>query len=288
MLKIENLMKYIYSFLFLLLICFFSVFQVSEFESAFVIRFGRIIKTINMAGLHLKMPFIDDVASFDKRILQTYLPDKEVIALDQKRLVVDVYAKYKIKDVRKFYESVRSEQNANIKISSMLDSAMRQVIATYPLTSLLTNDRVEIMNKIQEVMSVQGANFGIEVVDVRIIKADLPSENSEAIFKRMNTDRQKEAKSLRSSGVEEATGIRANADRQSIQIKSEANMNANIVKGEADAKAMKIYANAFSKDGDFYNFWRTLEAYKKVLPQQNMVITEKDNSFFEVIKGKKK
>lgn len=262
----------------------FSLFIVKETETVFVVRFGKIVKQINVAGLYLKTPFIDHIASFDKRILQIYSPAKEVIANDQKRLIVDAYAKYKITDTKKFYETLRNEQSANIRISSMLDSIMRQVVATNPLSSFLTTQRSQMMENIQNLLTNQTKNFGINIVDVRIIRADLPTENSDAIFKRMKTEREKEAQELRSQGKQEATIIIASADKEAKEIKSKAQMDANKIIGKADATATKIYSNAFSKDQNFYDFYKTLDVYKNTLPNQKLIISTKDNIFLQKLK----
>ncbi len=270
------------------LFCIFSLFIVREVETVFIVRFGKVVRQIDSAGPYIRVPLIDRVISFDKRILQVYSPAKEVIASDQKRLIVDAYAKYKIIDTKKFYEALRNGQGANVRISSMLDSVMRQVVATNPLSSFLTTQRGQMMEDIQSLLAEQTKNFGIEIVDVRIIRADLPVENSNAIFKRMRTEREKEAQELRSQGKEEATVIMASADREVKRIRSEAQMEANNILGKADATATRIYTTAFSKDPDFYEFYRTMQVYKKSLSGQSMIISTKNNDFLQSLNGKKR
>ena len=262
----------------------FSLFTVRETETIFIVRFGKVIRQINNAGLYIKTPLIDKIAIFDKRILQVYSPAKEVIASDQKRLIVDAYAKYKIIDTKKFYETLRNEYSANLRISSMLDSIMRQVVATNPLSSFLTTQRGQMMEDIQKLLTEQTKEFGINIIDVRIIRSDLPSENSEAIFKRMKTEREKEAQELRSQGKQEATVIMASADREAKEIKSKALMEASRIKGKADAESTRIYSNSFSKDAKFYEFYKTLQVYKKSLPKQKILISTKDNEFLKILK----
>ena len=270
--------------IFCVVISMFSLFVVQETETAFIVRFGKVIRQIDTAGLYVKAPFIDNIASFDKRILQVYSPAKEVIASDQKRLIVDAYAKYRIKNTKKFYESLRNEHGANIRISAMLDSIMRQVVATNPLSSFLTTQRSQMMENIQTLLTSQTKDFGIEVIDVRIIRADLPSENSEAIFKRMKTEREKEAQELRSQGKQEATIIMASADKEAKEIKSKAQMEANKIIGKAEGQAIKIYTSAFSKDQKFYEFYKTMDVYKKTMSDQNIIISTKDNEFLNRLK----
>jgi len=274
---------------FIVLVCcvvlvIFSLFIVKETETAFIVRFGKVVRQIDKAGLYFKTPFIDSIASFDKRILQVYSPAKEVIASDQKRLIVDAYAKYKIVNTKRFYESLRNEQGANIRISAMLDSIMRQVVATNPLSSFLTTQRGQMMENIQTLLTNQTKDFGIDIIDVRIIRADLPVENSEAIFKRMKTEREKEAQELRSQGKQEATIIMASADKEAKEIQSQAQMEASKIIGRAEGQAIKIYSSAFSKDLKFYDFYKTMEVYKKTLPEQNIIISTKDNEFLSKLK----
>lgn len=269
---------------FALIVCMFSIFVVRETETIFVVRFGKVVRQIDKAGLYFRTPLLDNIASFDKRILQVYSPAKEIIASDQKRLIVDAYAKYKITNTKAFYENLKNEQGANMRVSSMLDSIMRQVVATNPLSSFLTTQRAQMMDDIQKLLSEQTKGFGIEIIDVRIIRADLPVENSEAIFKRMKTEREKEAQELRSQGKEEATIIMAEADKEALEIKSKAQMEASKVIGKAEAEAIRIHSSAFSKDKEFYGFYRTMQVYKNTLPNQKIIISTKDNSFLSGIK----
>ncbi len=255
------------------LFCITSLFVVRETETAFVVRFGKVVRQINQAGLYVKTPLIDKAIAFEKRILQVYSPAKEVIASDQKRLIVDAYAKYRIKDTKKFYETLRNESGANVRISAMLDGVMRKVVATNPLSYFLTSQRGQMMENIQNLLAEQTKEFGIEIIDVRIIRADLPVENSDAIFKRMRTEREKEAQELRSQGKQEATIIVASTDKEATEIKTKAQMEAKKIMGKADATATAIYASAFAKDPKFFEFYKTMEVYKANLQKQNVVLS---------------
>ena len=268
-----------------ILIAFFSLFIVQETETVFIVRFGKVVKQIDKAGLYIRTPFVDNIDSFDKRILQVYTPAKEIIASDQKRIIVDAYAKYRIINTKTFYETLRNEHGANVRISSMLDSIMRQVVATNPLLSFLSTQRGKMMDDIQKLLAEQTKEFGVEIIDVRIIRADLPVENSEAIFKRMKTEREKEAQELRSQGKEEATIIIASADKEAKEIKSNAEKEASKIIGKAEAKAIKIHSDAFSKDPKFYEFYKTMQVYQKTLPEQNIIISTKDNDFLKGLKN---
>ena len=268
-----------------ILIAFFSLFIVQETETVFIVRFGKVVRQIDKAGLYVRTPFVDNIDSFDKRILQVYTPAKEIIASDQKRIIVDAYAKYRIINTKTFYETLRNEHGANVRISSMLDSIMRQVVATNPLLSFLSTQRGKMMDDIQKLLAEQTKEFGVEIIDVRIIRADLPVENSEAIFKRMKTEREKEAQELRSQGKEEATIIIASADKEAKEIKSNAEKEASKIIGKAEAKAIKIHSDAFSKDPKFYEFYKTMQVYQKTLPEQNIIISTKDNDFLKGLKN---
>ncbi len=264
----------------LLLILFFgSFFIVKEAKTVFVVQFGKIVRRINQPGLYFKIPLIQGIVAFDKRILQIDSPAKEVIAVDQKRLIVDAFAKYRIVDTEKFFKSLFNEVLAIKKISSILDSSMRQTIAKYPLTALLTDKRNDIMLEIKQDLLLSTQEFGVEIVDVRIIRADLPLKNSDAIFERMIMAREKEAKQLRAEGDEEFVAIKANAEKEAKDITSSAYKQAQIIIGQADAKSAKIYSAAFSKDPEFFDFYKTMDFYKNSMHNINMYISSKSNIF---------
>ncbi len=246
-----------------------SLFTVKENETIFLIEFGKIIRNIDNAGLQIRIPFVQEIVSLDKRLVQVDTPAREVISLDQKRLIVDAYVKYKITDAYIFFQTLRSHDIAENRIKTILDSSMRRVIATVPLSALLTEQRSSIMKEVKENVFAQAEAFGVKIIDVRIIRAELPVENSEAIFARMRTDREIEAKQLRAQGQEEGEKIRARADRDVREILAEASKNADIIKGKAENKASYVYSSSFSKDPEFYSFYRTMEAYKKSANKNN-------------------
>jgi membrane protease subunit HflC len=254
---------------FILITLLTSLFTVKETQTAFVVEFGKIIRTVDKAGLNIKVPLLQEVVYFDKRIIQVDSPAREIIALDQKRLIVDAYLKYRITKPSIFFTTLKDQSSADSKITSILDSSMRQVVASYPLAALLSAQRADIMNKIRDIITKQTISFGVDIVDVRIIRADLPAENSESIFLRMRTEREKEAQELRAKGVEESTVIKSQVDRDGRIIKGKAQMEADIIMGSADAKASKIYAQAFSQDPDFFAFYRSMESYQKSINPDN-------------------
>jgi membrane protease subunit HflC len=272
-----------------LLLVFNTFFVVDQRKQALVLQFGKVIKTINKAGISYKIPLVQNAIFFDKRIIDLALPEQEVIASDQKRLLINAFAKYKITDPVKFYTTVVNNQGLANKLAGILDSSLRQVIGEIHLNELLTENRGNIMKDIKDVVSESSEIFGIEIVDVRIMRTDLPKENSDAIYARMQTEREKEAKEIRAKGAQEAQKIKAEADKQKTIIEAEAKKDADIVRGEAEAEANKIYANSFGKDPEFADFYRSMQAYQKSLLNDNnktKMIISPDGEFFKYFGNK--
>lgn len=259
------------------------LFVVEQTEQAVIFQFGQPVKVIKEPGLNVKMPFIQNVLHFDSRLQEINTEDKEVIAYDQKRLIINAFVKYKIVDPVLYYTTVRDENGFNNKFSTILDSSLRQVIGEVPLNSLLSEKRSDVMEKIQDVVSAKAKDFGVEVIDVRITRSDLPEANSVAIYKRMQTDREREAKEIRAEGDETAQKIRANADKEKTFLIADAKKKAEAIMGEGEAEANKIYAKAYSKDPTFFEFYRTMNAYKKSLNNNNTKIILSPNN--EFLKG---
>ena len=273
----------------ILLLIFNTFFVVDQRKQALVLQFGKVIKTINKAGISYKIPLVQNAIFFDKRIIDLALPEQEVIASDQKRLLINAFAKYKIIDPVKFYTTVVNNQGLANKLAGILDSSLRQVIGEISLNELLTENRGDIMKDIKDVVSDSSEIFGIEIVDVRIMRTDLPKENSDAIYARMQTEREKEAKEIRAKGAQEAQKIKAEADKQKTIIEAEAKKDADIVRGEAEAEANKIYANSFGKDPEFADFYRSMQAYQKSLLNDNnktKMIISPDGEFFKYFGNK--
>ncbi len=273
----------------ILLLIFNTFFVVDQRKQALVLQFGKVIKTINKAGISYKIPLVQNAIFFDKRIIDLALPEQEVIASDQNRLLINAFAKYKIIDPVKFYTTVVNNQGLANKLAGILDSSLRQVIGEISLNELLTENRGDIMKDIKDVVSDSSEIFGIEIVDVRIMRTDLPKENSDAIYARMQTEREKEAKEIRAKGAQEAQKIKAEADKQKTIIEAEAKKDADIVRGEAEAEANKIYANSFGKDPEFADFYRSMQAYQKSLLNDNnktKMIISPDGEFFKYFGNK--
>ena len=263
-------------------VAFFSIFIVKEVNQAIVLQFGDPKRIITKPGLNFKIPFIQNVVFLDKRILNLDTPPEEVIASDQKRLIVDAFARFQIVDPLKFYISVGNERVARSRLSTIINSRIRSVLGTQRLQTLLSADRTNQMSLIQDGVNNEAENFGIKIVDVRIKRADLPQANSEAIYKRMQTEREREAKEFRAKGAEMAAEITANADKEVTVILANAEKSSQILKGEGDGKRNKIFADAFGKDPEFFAFYRAMQAYEKALiGGETSLILSPDSEFFK-------
>ena len=261
---------------------FQSIFIVQEINQAIVLQFGDPKKIVNKSGLNFKLPFIQNVAYLDKRVLNLDNPPEEVIAADQKRLIVDAIARFKIVDPLKFYISVGNERVARQRLATIINSRIRGVLGKQELATLLSKDRAKQMSIIQNDVNTEAKNFGIEIVDVRIKRADLPQANSEAIYARMQTERQREAKEFRAQGAEIATRIKSTADKEVTVILANAKKKSEIMKGEADRQRNKIFADAFGKDPQFFSFYRAMQSYEKALiGGDTSLILSPDSDFFK-------
>ena len=261
---------------------YLSLFVVKEINQAIVLQFGDPKKVIVEPGLQIKIPFIQNVVFLDRRILNLDAPPEEVIASDQKRLIVDAYARFKIVDPLKFYISVGDERVARSRLSTIINSRIRSVLGKQSLATLLSEDRTKQMAIIQEGVNAEAQNFGIEIIDVRIKRADLPHANSEAIYKRMQTERESEAKEFRAKGAEMAVTITSTADKEVTVLLANAKKQSEIMKGEGDGQRNRIFANAFGKDPNFFAFYRAMQAYEKALiGGDTSLILSPDSDFFK-------
>ena len=261
---------------------YFSIFIVKEINQAIVLQFGDPKKIILKPGINFKLPFIQNVVYLDKRILNLDTPPEEVIASDQKRLIVDAFARFQIVDPLKFYISVGNERVARSRLSTIINSRIRGVLGTQELATLLSTDRAKQMSIIQNDVNTEAENFGIKIVDVRIKRADLPPANSEAIYSRMQTERQREAKEFRAQGAEIAQKIRSTADKDVTVILANANKKSEIMKGEGDGKRNNIFASAFGRDPQFFAFYRAMQAYERALiGGETSLVLSPDSDFFK-------
>ena len=240
-----------------------SLFTVYQTRLALVVRLGQPVRVVTEPGLNFKIPLIDSVIYVDKRILDLENAAQEVIASDQKRLVVDAFARYRIKDALLFYQSVGSIEGANSRLSTLLNAALRRVLGELTLTHVVKDERAGLMARVREQLDREAAQFGITVVDVRIRRADLPEQNSQAVYQRMQTERQREAAEFRANGSQRAQEIRARADRDVTVLVAETQAKADAIRGEGDGERNRIFAEAFGKDPDFFSFYRSMQAYER-------------------------
>ena len=261
---------------------YLSLFTVKEINQAIVLQFGDPKKVIAEPGLQVKIPFIQNVVFLDRRILSLDPAPEEVIASDQKRLIVDAYARFKIVDPLKFYVSVGNEMVARSRLATIINSRLRSVLGKHSLATLLSEDRTKQMAIIQDGVNNEAEKFGITIIDIRIKRADLPQANSEAIYKRMQTEREREAKQFRARGAEMAVTITSTADKEVTVLLANAKKQSEIMKGEGDGQRNKIFANAFGKDPEFFSFYRAMQAYEKALiGGDTSLILSPDSDFFK-------
>ena len=261
---------------------YLTFFIVKQTDQALVLRFGKPERApITAPGLHWKLPVIDTVQFFDKRILDLDSPPQEVIASDQKRLVVDSFARWKIIDPLLFYQSVGNEDRARARLSRVLEGALRRVLGASTFEEILRTKRDALMKEIASQVNAEGKSFGMIVVDVRIKRADLPQANSDAIYRRMQTERQQEAAEFRAEGEAESRRLKSKADRDVVVILAEAARDGEIIRGEGDATRNKIFADAYTKDAEFFAFYRSMQAYVKGLKagETRMLMTPNSDFF---------
>jgi modulator of FtsH protease HflC len=265
----------------LLFLVISSAFIVGQTQHALVLRFGGINEVISEPGLNFKAPFIDNVLYFDKRILDLDLPAQEVIASDQKRLVVDSFTRYRITNPLKFYQALNNINGANSQLATIVNATVRTVLADASFSGVVRSDRQTLMNRIKDDVNKTALGFGIDVVDVRIRRADLPEQNSQAVFQRMQTERQREAADIRGQGSELAQTIRAKADRDVAVIVATANRTSEEVRGKGDAERNRVYAEAYNKDTEFFAFYRSMQAYENGLKASDTrLVIGHDSDFF--------
>ncbi len=258
-----------------------SAFIVHQNEQALVLRFGEPLPAITTPGLKWKMPFIDTVEKFDKRILDLDTTEQEVTASDQQRLIVDAYARYRIVNLLKFYQNVRNEERVREVVGPLIESEIRRVLGSATLQEVVKDKREALMKQIAAQVNSEGRDYGLEVVDVRIKRADLPQENLVKVYDRMRADRVREATELRAQGEAESNRVRANADKDVTIIKATATQKSDEIRGEGEANRSRIFADAFGQDPDFFRFYRSMQAYTAALkPEDTRMLLSPDSEFF--------
>ncbi len=258
-----------------------SAFIVHQNEQALVLRFGDPKQVIREPGLNWKLPFVDTIEKFDKRILDLDTAEQEVTASDQKRIVVDAFARYKIVDPLEFYKNVRNESRVRAVLGPLIESAIRRVLGGATLADVIKDRREPLMKDIAAQVNREGKDYGVEVVDVRIKRADLPQQNLESVFNRMKADRVREATELRAQGEAEKNRIQANADRDVTIIKAEAVKKSELLRGDGDAERNRIFNDAFGRDPEFFRFYRSMQAYEQAIkPNETRMLLSPESEFF--------
>jgi membrane protease subunit HflC len=270
----------------ILFVIYTTLFTVHQTEIALVLQFGKPIRVIDHPGLQAKWPLVQNVVIYDRRILDLEPPPEEVIASDQKRLVVDTYARFKITDPLQFYQSAGTEVAVDTRLAATVSASLRRVIGNVELQAVISAQRANIMRQIRDDVNAQMKSFGIDVVDVRLRRADLPEGNTQAIYERMKAERQREAAQYRAQGAQQAQQIRADADRQRVEILADAQKQAQILRGQGDAESINIYADAYGKDVNFFSFYRSLDAYRNSLTGQGTtLVLSPDSDFFKYLES---
>ena len=262
-----------------------SIFIVDERKQALVLQFGQVKQIKTEPGLGFKIPFIQDVAYYEDRILPLETSELEVTPADERRLVVDAFARWRITDVVKFRQAAQTEAAALPRLERVLNASLREVLGSVNSADVLSPERTVLMIRIRNSARAQATNLGVEIIDVRIRRADLPEQNLNATFGRMNAEREREAADERARGKERAQEVRATADREAVELVSEAQRQSEIIRGQADAERNAIYASAYGRDEEFFAFYRSLRAYEKAIKGENSTLVISPNSeFFEYLK----
>ena len=264
-----------------------SIFIVDETEQVVVLQFGKPVRIITEPGLHIKVPFpIQEKNVFDNRLLEYDSPPEEILSKDKKSLIVDNYVRWKIVDPLQFLKTVQAIPTALSRMDDIVYSELRRELGTHDMVEIITENREELMKTVTVASNKATQDYGIEVLDVRIRRVDLPSQNEESIYARMDAERKRQANKFRSEGEEEAQKIRATTDRDKTIILADAYKQAERIRGEGDAKAVEVYADAYSADPKFYEFVRTLDAYKKIIDDKTMLVLPSDSQLFKLLLGK--
>jgi membrane protease subunit HflC len=264
-----------------LIFAYASLFTVYQTDQAIVVRLGQPIRVVTDPGLNFKVPLLDSVISVEKRIVDLENPAQEVIASDQKRLVVDAFARYRINDALKFYQTIGAIEGANARLSTLLNSALRRVLGEASTIDIVRDKRAQLMAQVRTQLESEAQSFGVAIVDVRIRRADLPEQNSQAVYQRMQTERQREAAEFRAEGSQRSQEIHAKADRDVTVLIAEAQSKGEQTRGEGDAERNRIYADAYGRDPDFFTFYRSMQAYEAGLRSNDTrMVLKPDSDFF--------
>jgi modulator of FtsH protease HflC len=262
----------------------FATFTVPQWMQAIVVQLGEPVRTVQEPGLYWKIPFIQRVVYFDRRLLDQDTSPKEILTRDKQQLVIDNYTRWRIVDPLQFLRTVREENGAQSRLDDIVYSNLRETLGRHTLREIVSEKRSELLQQVTDSSNEKAREYGIEVIDVRIKRADLPEKNELNVFNRMRTERERLAKKFRAEGDEEARKIRSESDKQVQILLADARQKAQVVRGEGDALAVKIFADAYGRDPEFYEFVRTLEAYRNTLGSGTTAVLSPDSDFFRLLK----
>jgi len=257
-----------------------TLYTMHQTQQGIVLRLGNPVRTVSEPGLKLKIPFIETVAFYEKRVLNLDPPVERIILADQKPLLVDSYARYQIKQPLQFFNTVRTERELRVRLGTIVNASIRNELGNHNLASVLSDERADIMRQIQERVNSQAGRFGISIVDVRLRRADLPQQASESVYDRMRSERVREAKEFRAQGFEQAQRIKAGADREATVIRAEAEREAEILRGQGEGERTRILNDAYGQDANFFNFYRSMQAYERSLTTGTYMVLSPDSEFF--------
>jgi membrane protease subunit HflC len=260
-----------------------AFFRVPQWLQAIVVQLGEPVRTVREPGLYMKLPFIQTVLYFDRRLLDYDASPKELLTKDKQQLVVDNYVRWRIHDPLQYYRTLRTEGGAQSRLDDVVYSNLRETLGRHTLRDVVNERRAALMQEVTSTSDRKAREYGIEIVDVRIKRADLPEKNEQNVFNRMRTERERQAKKFRAEGDEEARKIRSEADKQVQILLADARQKAEIMRGEGDALAVKVFADAYGRDPEFYELVRTLEAYRKTIGEGTTVILSPNSDFFRLL-----
>ncbi|MCH8082253.1 MAG: protease modulator HflC [Proteobacteria bacterium] len=268
----------------LAVLAYMSVFTVTQTDQALVLQLGEHKRTVKQPGLHFKLPFVQNVIYLDKRILNLDLKPEEIVSSDQKRMVVDAIARFRIIDPLLTFQTRRNERGVSQALETMVSSSVREVLAREQFITLLSGERADLMKQIRDSVNEAAHSFGVEIIDVRLRRVDLPARNSQSIYERMNTARRQEAQEIRAEGQEQALRIRAEAERERTILLANAERDGQILRGQGDSEAVRIFAEAFGRDVEFFEFYRSMQAYKVALqPGDTTLVLSPNSEFFKYL-----
>lgn len=262
-----------------------ALFTIDETEQGIVLEFGKFVRSVREPGLHVKLPFMQQVTTYEKRLLRYDAPPAEFLTRDKKALVVDTYARYRISDPLKFFQTLRDVNRANARLDAIISSALREVVASHDQSDIITEKREPIMEEVAASTRDKTVEFGVEILDVRIKRTDFPREIADSIYARMQAERQRISKRYRSEGREEELKIKAETDKEKVIVLADARRKSEAMRGEGDAEAIRIYAEALNKDPEFYAFLKSMDTYKRSMQEGTQLVLSAGSPLFQYLES---